>query len=65
MVDKLSLTERPARLATGLVTATVLADGLATTASAAVSIIERFSMSAPLKHVRPQDHMQTLSLYKL
>jgi hypothetical protein len=65
MVAKLSLTERPARLATGLVTATVLADGLATNASAAVSIIERVSMSAPLKHIKAQDHMQTLSPYKL
>jgi len=57
MVAKLSLTERPTRLATGLVTATVLADGLATNASAAVSIIERFSMSTPLKHKTAPDHM--------
>jgi hypothetical protein len=48
-----------------LVTATVLEDELAIHASAAVSIIERFSMSAPLKHTIAQDYMQTLKPYKL
>jgi hypothetical protein len=49
MVAKHSLTERPTRLATGLVTATVL-EGLVTEASKVVSIMDRLFMSAPLKH---------------
>jgi hypothetical protein len=52
MVAKLSLTERPARLATGLVTATVLEDGLVTNASEAASIMERLFISEPLKQIK-------------
>jgi hypothetical protein len=52
MVAKHSLTERPTRLATGLVTATVLEEGLITDASEAVSIMARLLMSAPLKHIK-------------
>jgi hypothetical protein len=51
MVAKHSLTERPTRLGTGLVTATVL-EGLVTDASEAVSIMARLFMSAALQHIK-------------
>jgi hypothetical protein len=70
MVAKLSLTERPARLTTGLVTATVLEGGLVTIVCEAASIMDRLLISEPLKQIKVQkyeftykEHLHTLKQY--